>query len=698
MKFTPKWKVTAGVIALMAAGGWLVWRFSSRPDLRREYRVGVDHAPPYNIVVSGQPVTGLAVEIIREAARRKGVQMTFVRTELPVDTAFHQNLVDLWPAATDTPARRRWLHVTEPYLANGLVIVSTAGDPISGPEQLVGKRVSLLSSRILREFVGRSVHDIVTVEVRDRYSSLVSLCKGEVEATIVEQRFFERALLERPEPCAGTVFHALNAVGMERMLSILARPEAGPVAELLREGITEMMHDGTFFRYLDHWSAFTGGESRTAQHLAASERVSRLYIMGLGVILLLMALLVYQNLRLREANLRSQAAARAKSDFLASVSHEIRTPMNGILGMADVVMHGPLAPEQRENMSVVKQSAQSLLKIINDILDVSKAEAGKLRLEMVPFDVSRLVRQVWSLCYPQVRSKGLTGHLQLSPDIPGRLISDPDRLRQVLLNLLSNAIKFTDSGQVTLAVSVTGTSEDIVQVEFRVKDSGIGISPSKLPKLFHKFYQADSSTTRRHGGTGLGLAISKELVQLMGGSITATSEIGVGSEFTMTLPLRSPMRTTQPTNDSTDGFTGESPHPPVRVLLVEDNAVNQRVGLRLLEKLGCAVDLASTGWEAVQMVSEEAYQLVLMDCQMPEMDGYEATTLIRQRESGGRRTRIVAMTAAAISGDRERCIAAGMDDYLSKPVQIGDLARIIDRYSAEWGDTSPPLSGRAQNA
>jgi len=695
--FKPVAKVVAAVLALIGTG-WGVWYFLNRPDLSREYRVGVDHAPPYNIVISGQPVTGLAVEILRESARRKGVTLSFVRTQLQVDDAFHQGLVDLWPAATDTPARRKWLHVTEPYLANGLVIVSKADNPVTGPEQLRKKRISLLNSRILKEFVGRGVQDIETVEVRDRYSSLASLCKGEVDATIVEQRFFEQVLLDRPADCAAVRFHALNAVGMERMLSIVAARNAGAVAERLRDGITEMMNDGTFFKHLDRWSSFTGGESRTAQHLASSKLISRLYTLALAAILVLMGLLAYQNLRLRDANRRSQAAAKAKSDFLASVSHEIRTPMNGILGMTEVVLLGPLEPEQKENMQVVRQSAESLLKIINDILDVSKAEAGKLRLELAPFDVSRLARQVWTLCYPQATAKGLKGNLQLAPDIPGRLVGDPDRLRQVLLNLLSNAIKFTENGRVELSVNVASANEDTVTVRFRVQDTGVGISPNKLPKLFQKFYQADSSSTRRRGGTGLGLAISKELVQLMGGTIDVKSEVGAGSVFTVLLPLRTAVRTTTLSNESTDGFRVESPHAQIRVLLVEDNVINQRVGLRLLERLGCAVDLAATGWEAVQMVGEEDYQLVLMDCQMPEMDGYEATSLIRQRESSGKHTLIVAMTAAAVAGDRERCMNAGMDDYLSKPVQLAELTRIIEQYFAGWSKPAPADSRKPQNA
>ena len=701
MNFTSGWKIGLLIAGTLFLTAWAAFTWFTRPDVDREYRVGVDHAPPYNIIVPGQPVSGLAVEIIREAARRKGVKLQFVRLDIPVDDAFRQGLVDMWPAATDTPARRRWLHVTTPYLANGLVIVSKAESPIHNANELRNKRVSLLNSRILKEFVGRAVQDIQTIEVRDRYSSLASLCKGDVDATILEQRFFEQVLLERMPECATTRFHALNAEGMERMLSILATKDAGPAAELLRDGISDMIDDGSFFHFLDHWSAFTGGETRTAQHLATSEKVSRLYIIGLGVILALMGLLAWQNRHLREANQRSQAAAKAKSDFLASVSHEIRTPMNGILGMTDVVLNGPLAAEQRENMQVVRQSAEALLKIINDILDVSKAEAGKLRLELIPFDVSRLVRQVWSLSYPQARAKGLEGNLQISPEIPSRLIGDPDRIRQVLLNLLSNAVKFTESGRVNLSVLVAETSADSAILVFRVTDTGIGIPPGKLPKLFEKFYQADSSTTRKFGGTGLGLAISKELAILMGGQIDVISELNVGSTFTVTLPFRSATRSLQVSADSTDGYIDQRAKLPVKVLLVEDNAINQRVGLRLLEKLGCSVDLASTGWEAVQMVGEEIYQLVLMDCQMPEMDGYEATTLIRQREEPNKRTRIVAMTAAAVEGDRERCLAAGMDDYLSKPVQLADLARILEKHAAEWNtpaQSRSAVSGESHSA
>lgn len=387
-------------------------------------------------------------------------------------------------------------------------------------------------------------------------------------------------------------------------------------------------------------------------------------------------------LEAQEMAVRAEATNHAKSEFLANMSHEIRTPMNGVLGMVQLLEDTPLTSEQEEMLRTLKNSAQYLLGLLNDILDLSKVEAGKMTLEKIPVNLHELARETLALFSGRASEKGLLLQMQFDPNTPEWVLGDPVRLRQIVANFISNAIKFTHAGSVTLIMLPSPTYPHGVWIG--VQDTGIGIPEDKIGDLFEAFTQVDRSTTRKYGGTGLGLTISKKLAEMMGGRIGVESEVGVGSLFFVDLPLPA-AQPPQRHDDPSQQQSLPEVFPNRRVLLVEDNEVNRKVAVRLLGKLQLEVDIAVNGREAVQKATENTYDLILMDCQMPEMDGYEATRTLRER---GLQTPIVALTANALEGDREKCLACGMDDYLSKPIQADELRETLARWLGNEDPTS----------
>jgi signal transduction histidine kinase/CheY-like chemotaxis protein len=532
------------------------------------------------------------------------------------------------------------------------------------------------------------------IPVKKREEILQKVCSGEADLGWDDARGLNPVLLHRPKGCESAAL-ALDPIPGSRKLAVISLRDAAWASDSLRSEISAMVADESINQLVEKWEALSSQDTKFVFALDAAEKRNQVFVYALAVTIIAGFLLILQTLRMREAKRVAEAASQAKGQFLANMSHELRTPMTGILGTSDLLAGMELPAEQRKMVETIQASGRALLTVVGDILDFSKIEAGKIELESVGFDLEAVLRGAADIVQPACHAKGLELTVDAASASGIYALGDPSRLRQVLLNLLSNAIKFTQAGSVRLGMDRLEERGGVLRVRFTVEDTGIGISQANLDLLFRSFSQVDASISRRFGGTGLGLAISQRIIGLMGGTIAVKSTPGMGSTFAFTLELAKAVPP-KPEQEETSAQGVYELLRNAKILVADDNRVNQTLARMILEKAGSQVTLAKDGGEALENALRTDFDLILMDCHMPVLDGYDATRRMREWErTHNRHTPVVALTASTFHEDRLRCKEAGMDDFVSKPFSSDELTSRCAAILANAGRVARSSSGQS---
>ncbi len=639
----------------------------------RVVRIGTDNTPPYHYLDQTHRAQGMVADILEEGARRRGIRLQWVlRSEGP-NKALSAKAVDIWPLLSSQSTPWPDFHFTRAYMRNSYVVLFRNEEYESPAGLKRAKRISIIAYPLASRVAAEVAPEAELSRQAKREDALESVCRDQSDVALMEARAAQYLMLHRPEACGGQAFHTMGLSMAPTELSVASTKEAASIADELRAEIDSMMADGVMRRLMGRWNYYYSGEAEALYKEEEARRAHQVSL-TLAVVLGMSALgLLRLVLRMEEAWKQAQEANQAKSQFLAVMSHEIRTPLHGLLGISALLKDSRLEAEQREFVELIEQSGTTLLELVNDILDLARVERGKMELAVAEYEPRRLFDSVLRAWQPQARRKGVELKLEGLGQLPWKASGDQLKLRQILNNLLANAIKFTENGEVILRVKEEGgASGELLRVE--VQDTGIGIAPEHQNRIFEQFRQADSSIWKRYGGTGLGLNIAKRLVELMGGEMGVRSEAGEGTIFWFTVQMR-PAGKEPPAAMAVSGRKrpqGECT--TARVLLAEDNPVNQRIAEKLLTRSGCRVATVATGRAAVELMRLEQFDAIFMDCQMPEMNGLEATMEIRRL---GHAIPIIALTASTMAEEKEKCLSAGMDDFLSKPIDLAELDRIL---------------------
>jgi signal transduction histidine kinase/ActR/RegA family two-component response regulator len=659
-------------------------------------------APRQFVSPEGQPY-GPTIDTVREAARRAGVPLQWVLSPDGPDSSMAARQVDLWPLVAALPRRRGRIYVTAPYIRPNYWLVSLQSSGIASLKNVQGRRLGYILS-VASRLVQDQFSGSILVGQPDAPTNLKAVCAGTVDAAVTADDLLQSNLGNALAGC-GALSLLPVPIGFGSGVGAYPRDaEAIRAADAIRARIGDMARDGALTAISLRWYAHPSQETLMLEYLESANRLNRAFGLAIALLTVAFASLIWLAVRLRGAKLVAERASAARSEFVANMSHEVRTPMTAILGLTELALDTPLTGEQRGYLGDVRSAATNLLGILNDILDFSRMEAGKLELIEEPFSLRSSVASVVQTLSSAARQKNIGLRNEVDPVVPDRLVGDAGRIRQVLLNLCGNAVKFTAAGEVVLRISAEGAAPGQIRLRFTVTDSGIGIPADKQSLIFAAFEQADKSTTRRYGGTGLGLAICRKLAALVGGTLSVESpwrgpggELCAGSAFHFAVNLRTLAISPQYASQAAARANGEaagcapaaalpSSRRRLQILLVEDNEVNRRLFTRVLTKMGYAVVPACNGKEALATLQKTEVDVALMDIQMPEMDGLQATAAIRARErSGTRRLPVIAMTAHAMRGDCERFLQAGMDGYISKPIDAAALSQCLQKVSEQIG-------------